>query len=163
MILNRVAALLFTFVSLSAQPSLPGTPAGRVLATWMAALNSGDVAALQAFDATHRPNAPAVSVTQRRRANTGGFTLLRIEKSTPTSITALREERDGRTLARLELEVTDAANPVVVSSTLRRVPRTADIPLSRLSEAETIGALTAKLEKQGNDGQFSGAILIGRR
>jgi D-alanyl-D-alanine carboxypeptidase len=163
MIPIRSAALLLTFVSLSAQPSLPGTPAGRVLATWLAALNSGDVAALQTFDATHRPDAPAVSVTQRLRANTGGFTLLRIEKSTPTSITALLEERDGRTLARLELEVTDAANPVVVSSTLRRVPRTADIPRSRLSEAETISALTAKLKEPVNDGQFAGAILIGHR
>src|SRR5829696_1756254 len=163
MVPNCVAALLLTFVSLSPQPSLPRTPAGRVLATWLAALNSGDVAALQAFDATHRPDAPAVSVTQRLRANTGGFTLLRIERSMPTSITALLEERDGRTLARLELEVTDAANPVVVSSTLQRVPRTADIPLSRLSEADTISALTAKLNEQLNGEQFSGAVLIGHR
>src|SRR5829696_109185 len=93
MVPNCVAALLLTFVSLSPQPSLPRTPAGRVLATWLAALNSGDVAALQAFDATHRT----------------------------------------------------------------------DTPVSRLSEAETISALTAKLNEQVNDGQFSGAILIGRR
>src|SRR5688500_17437986 len=142
----RVIALAFVCVSLaSAQPMLPPTPAGRVLTAWLAAYNAGDLAALQAFDATHRPDAPAVSVTQRLRLNTGGFTLLRIEKSTPTTITALLEEADARRLASLELEVTDDAKPVVVSSTLRLVARTADTPMARLTAAQTIDALTAKM------------------
>ena len=117
---------------------LPTTPAGRVLKAWLSAFNSGDVATLQAFDATHRPDAPPSASTWRFRGDTGGFTLVRIEKSTPTTITALLEEKDTRRLARLELEVTDDANPIVVSSTLRIVARTTDIPLARLSEAQTI-------------------------
>jgi D-alanyl-D-alanine carboxypeptidase len=160
----RVIALVFMCVSLaSAQPLLPTTPAGRVLTAWLSAFNSGDLAALQAFDAAHRPDAPPVSVTQRLRSNTGGFTLVRIEKSTPTTITALLEENDGRRLARLELEVTDDAKPIVVSSTLRVVARTADVPLARLSEAQTISALTAKMEDQLKEDRFAGAVLIGRR
>jgi CubicO group peptidase (beta-lactamase class C family) len=158
----RVIALVFMCVSLaSAQPMT--TPAGRVLSAWLSAFNSGDLAALQAFDATHRPDAPAVSVTQRLRTTTGGFTLVRIEKSTPTAITALLEENDARRLARLELEVTDDATPIVVSSTLRTVARTADMPLARLTEAETISALTAKMNGQLKEDRFSGAVLIGHR
>jgi CubicO group peptidase (beta-lactamase class C family) len=160
----RIIAVVFLCVSLaSAQPLLPTTPAGRVLTAWLSAFNSGDLAALQAFDATHRPDAPPVSVTQRLRSNTGGFALVRIEKSTPTTITALLEENDARRLARLEIEVTDDPKPIVVSSTLRIVPRTADLPLARLSEAETIAALTAKMEDQLKDDRFAGAVLIGRR
>jgi D-alanyl-D-alanine carboxypeptidase len=160
----RAIALVFMCVSLpSAQPMLPTTPAGRVLAAWLSAFNSGDLAALQAFDATHRPDAPPVSFTQRLRGNTGGFTLVRIEKSTPTTITALLEENDARRLARLELEVTDDAKPIVVSSTLRNVSRTVDVPLARLTEAQTIGALTAKMDDQLKEDRFSGAVLIGHR
>jgi len=160
----RVIALVFMCVSLaSAQPLLPTTPAGRVLTAWLSAFNSGDLAALQAFDAAHRPDAPPVNMTQRLRSNTGGFTLVRIEKSTPTTITALLEENDARRLARLELEITDDAKPIVVSSTLRIVARTADVPLARLSEAQTISVLTAKMDDQLKEDRFTGAVLIGRR
>jgi D-alanyl-D-alanine carboxypeptidase len=160
----RVIVLLFMCVSLaSAQSPLPTTPAGRVLTAWLSAFNSDDLAALQAFDATHRPDAPPVSVTQRLRSNTGGFTLVRIEKSTPTIIIALLEENDARRLARLELEVTDDAKPIVVSSTLRIVARTADIPLAGLSEAETISAVTAKMDDQLKEDRFAGAVVVGRQ
>jgi CubicO group peptidase (beta-lactamase class C family) len=97
------------------------------------------------------------------REDSGGFTLKRIEKSTATAMTVLLEERDARRLARLELEVTDAEKPIVVSSTLRRVPRTADLPLERMTDAQTISALTAKIDEQLKADRFSGTVLIGRR
>jgi CubicO group peptidase (beta-lactamase class C family) len=161
-----IVAIAVVFVGASlvrAQPPIPATPAGRVLTAWLSAFNSGDAAALQAFDAAHRPEAPPHGTTQRLRASTGGFTLIRIEKSTRTSVTTLLEENDARRLARLELEVTDDPTPLVVSSTLRIVPRTADVPLARLSEAQTIGALTASLEAQLKEDRFSGAVLVGQR
>jgi D-alanyl-D-alanine carboxypeptidase len=160
----RLIALVCVFASVaSAQPTVPATPAGRVLSAWLAAFNSGDLAALQAFDAAHRPDAPPISVTQRFRSDTGGFTLVRIERSAPTAVTALLEENDARRLARLELEVSDGATPVVVSSTLREAARTVDVPLARLSEAETISAVTAKIDDQLKADRFAGAVLIGRR
>src|SRR5688572_5162237 len=160
----RIIVLVFACVSVaSVQPMLPTTPAGRLLTAWLSAFNAGDLAALQAFDATHRPDAPALSVTQRFRTNTGGFTLVRVEKNTPTTITALLEEHDTRRLARLELEVTDDAKPIVISSTLRTVQRTTDFPLARLTEAQTIDALTAKMDEQLKEDRFSGAVLIGHR
>jgi CubicO group peptidase (beta-lactamase class C family) len=160
----RVIAIVLLCASHAfAQPSVPGTPAGRVLAAWLAAFNAGDPAALQAFDTTHRPDGPPVTLTQRFRNDTGGFTLVRIEKSTSTAITALLEERGARRLARLELDVTDDATPLVVSSTLRLAVRTADVPLARLSAAQTISELTATLDEQAKVDRFSGAVLIGRR
>jgi D-alanyl-D-alanine carboxypeptidase len=160
----RIAIVFFLCgVFASAQPTLPTTPAGRVLAAWLDAFNSGDLAALQAFDARYRTDAPAISSTQRLRENTGGFALVRIEKSAATAIAVLLEERDARRLARLELEVTDAAKPMVVSATLRNVARTADVPVARLTDAQTIDALTAKMAEQLAADRFSGAVLIGHR
>src|SRR5688572_19639335 len=91
--------------SVFAQPAAPATPAGKVLQAWLTAFNSGEAAAIAAFDAAYRPDPPAVDQTLRFRSDTGGFTLLRIEKSSPTIAVALLEERDSRRLARLELEV----------------------------------------------------------
>jgi hypothetical protein len=102
-----------------------------VLTAWLSAFNAGDLGALQAFDARHRSDAPPVSVTQRLRSNTGGFTLVRVEKSTPTTISALLEENDPRRLVRLELEVTEDPKPIVVSSTLRIVPRIGPVAVGR--------------------------------
>jgi D-alanyl-D-alanine carboxypeptidase len=166
---TRAIALVFICVSLvsaqmppTTQP-MPTTPAGRVLKAWLSAFNAGDVATLQAFDTAHRPDAPPVSFAWGFRGDTGGFTLVRIEKSTLTSVTALLEERDTRRLARLELEVTGDATPIVVSATFRRAVRTMDVPLAPLSEAQTIEAVSAKLDDQLKDERFSGAVLIGRR
>lgn len=161
---SRIAALLLVGVSLAAsQPAVPAGAAERVLRAWLAAFNAGGPAALRAFDALHRPDAPPLTVTQRFRSDTGGFTLVRIEKRTPTTISALLEENDSRRLARLELEVSGEAKPVIVSSTLRRVPRTVEVPLVRLSEAETIRAVTARMDEQLAADRFSGAVLIGHR
>jgi D-alanyl-D-alanine carboxypeptidase len=160
----RVLAIVVLCTSVGfAQPTVPMTPAGRVLAAWLTAFNSGDLAALRAFDATHRPDAPGIATTQRLRNDTGGFSLVRIEKSTPTTVTALLEERDARRLARLELEVTDAPTPIVESATLRRVTRTADLPLARLTDAQTVSALTATIDELVKQDRFSGAVLIGHR
>ena len=75
----------------------------------------------------------------------------------------LLEEKDSRRLARLELEVTDTAKPTIVSSTLRDEPRTTDLPLARLSEAETVSALSAKIDDLVKADRFAGAVLIGHR
>lgn len=159
----RILAAVFFCASLQAGQSVPATPAGRVLTAWLTAFNAGDVASLQAFDATYRPDAPPIATTQRLRADTGGYALVRIEKGAQTAITALLEERDARRLARLELEVTDAAAPVVVSSTLRRVARTADVPLVRLTDDQTAAALSARMDELAKEDRFSGAVLIGHR
>ena len=162
----RTGALLFVLLCASlgsGQPTVPAGPAERVLTAWLSAFNSGDLAALEGFDRAHRPDAPPTSYTQRFRFETGGFALVRIEKSTATTITALLEERDQRRLSRLDLEVTSDARPIVVSSTLRHAVRTQDLPLAPLTEEQTIEAVTAKLDELLKADRFSGTVLIGHQ
>ena len=147
----------------AAQTTVPTTPAGRVFTAWLSAFNAGDSAALQAFNATHQPDAPPLAQTLRFRSDTGGFTVLRVEKSTPTVLVALLEERDSRRLSRLQLEVTGDAQPLVVSSTLRGAPRPADLPRASLSESEALAALAAHVDTMAKLDRFSGAVLVGRR
>ena len=162
----RAIALVFMCVSLaSAQPAAANDP-GRARVDGLAVRIQFWRPCRPAGVRCHASAGRAAG--QRRpsgcRGDTGGFTLVRIEKSTPTTITALLEENDARRLARLELEVTDDAKPIVVSSTLRHaVARTADVPLARLSEAQTISALTAKMDDQLKEDRFAGAVLIGHR
>ena len=53
---------------------------------------------------------------------------------------------------------------VVVSvSLVSPGPQSAEIPLARLTEAQTITALTAKMNEEVKADRFSGAVLIGRR
>ena len=159
----RVLAFLVCFASVaSAQPAVPATSAGRVFTAWLSAFNSADSKALQAFDAAHRPDAPPVAQSLRFRSDTGGFTLVRIESSTPTTLVALLEERDSRRLARLELEVTTDTQPLVISSTLRNAPRPTDLAVARQSESEAIAALATRLDEMAKLDQFSGAVLVGR-
>jgi hypothetical protein len=68
---RAVAFVLLCLSFASAQPILPATPAGRVLTAWLSAFNSGDLAALQAFDATHRPTVGTV-MTDYPNADAGG-------------------------------------------------------------------------------------------
>jgi hypothetical protein len=62
---------------------LPKTPAGKVFAAWLAAFNSADAAQLRAFDAAYPREGPTPPVEDRLRFRemTGGFTVVRIEKS----------------------------------------------------------------------------------
>jgi D-alanyl-D-alanine carboxypeptidase len=163
MLIRIIALVLISAGVISAQPAVPATPAGRVFTAWLSAFNAGDPASLQAFDAAYRPDAPSIAVTQRFRGDSGGFAVVTIEQSTPTSLRVLLEERGARRLARLELEVTDDPKPTVVSSTLRRVTRTVETPLARLTEAQTLSAVAVKIDEEAKADRFAGTVLIGHR
>ena len=56
-----VATLLFLTSFASAESQVvPQTPAGQTFMEWLTAFNSGDEAALKAFDARFRPDGPPV-------------------------------------------------------------------------------------------------------
>ena len=63
---------------------------------------------MQAFDAVYRPDAPPATFTQRFRGDTGGFTLVRIEKSTPT-LTLCCSRKKTHAARSPRAEVTDIA------------------------------------------------------
>lgn len=68
------------------------TAAGKVLAAWLTAFNSADPARIKAFDATYRRQSRPLSASLTFREWTGGFTLIRLEKSESLSLTALLRE-----------------------------------------------------------------------
>ncbi len=166
----NVFFILAATVACSAQPAqvpnppeIPQTPAGKVLAAWLAAFNSADAAQLSAFDKAYpREGAPPIEQRLRFREMTGGFKLLRIEKSEPASIVALLQENDSDTVARIEVKVS-AEEPVkLLSAILNAVPRPPDLALPRLTQAEALAALTARAEQLTKDDEFSGAVLVAR-
>jgi D-alanyl-D-alanine carboxypeptidase len=156
-----VAALLLATPVLG-QPSVPDTPPETILAAWLSAFNSADQAQVRAFDEAHRPEAPPAAQTLRFRDQTGGFTLLRIEKSETTTVIALLEEKNSGNVARLELSVKADDPTKVASATVRLMPRPADLAIPRLGEGEALAAVSARIDEMAKNDQFSGAVLVAR-
>ena len=156
--------LLFTLAtSAQGQTEIPKTPAGKVFEAWLTSFNSADAAKIRAFDEAYRrePGPPVEQRLQFREA-TGGFTLVRIEKSEPTSLVALLQEKSGDTVARMELTVSSEEPTKIVSSTLSSTPRPADMAIPRMTEAAALAALSARAEEAAKNDKFSGAVLVAR-
>lgn len=79
-------------------PVLPDTPAGKTLAAWLDAFNSGDQARLEAFVAQHKFPRTAGEMMMFRN-QTGGFELVAIEKTEPLALTFVVKEKTGTTKA----------------------------------------------------------------
>jgi D-alanyl-D-alanine carboxypeptidase len=94
--------------------------------------------------------------------STGGFTLLRVEKSEPLSLVVLLRENVSDTVARLETQVSADDPPKLLVATIEPVPRPADLAIPRLTEAGALAALSARAEEMANKDRFSGAVLVAR-
>ncbi len=103
------------------QPEIPGTPAGRTLAAWLSAFNSGDRAQIANYVKTIDPS-ENIDGLMDFRGHTGGFDLLSIESSKPLDIRFRVKEKDSETTAVGDLLVKDGNPPTVVSFGLRAVP-----------------------------------------
>ena len=115
-------ALLVSTSAASQSPASPNTPAGTVLAAWLDAFNSGEKARLEQFEVKYDGRDPnAVENLLRFRANTGGFDLGSIRKSTATYIEYTAKERaTGREVVGM-LAVSGAELPRVENSQVRLV------------------------------------------
>ena len=76
-ILSLIVASLSLGLALAGTPTeLASTPAGKVLAGYLEALNAGNMDTLEAFIKAHRPDRPdALDRVLDLRWNTGGFDL----------------------------------------------------------------------------------------
>ncbi len=151
---------LFLAAAQAATP--PNTPAGRVLDAWLSAFNAADAAQLRAFGERHRRKPENVDGLLEFRAETGGFALLRIERSEPRALTALLQERDSDTVARLELRIDDADPPKVDALMLRPVPRPPELALPRLDQAGALRALVQRADAMAAADRFAGTVLVAR-
>ncbi|HEX2442801.1 MAG TPA: serine hydrolase domain-containing protein [Vicinamibacterales bacterium] len=163
MIRRYASVALLLAACAAAQPAAPDTPAGRVFTAWLTAFNSADRQQIQALDETYRNDAPPVGQTLTFRERTGGFELVRVEKSDETTLVALVTERAGDTIARVELSLDPVSPPKVARMELRAIPRPSDLALPRLSEADALAALAARADELSGKDQFSGALLVARR
>ncbi|HUS34825.1 MAG TPA: serine hydrolase domain-containing protein [Verrucomicrobiae bacterium] len=156
-----VAALSLSLSAAGASPELPSTPAGKVLAGYLEALNSGDKDKLAAFVKTHRPDRPgAVDIMLDLQWNTGGLDLHSVESSQPLNIKAVLLEREGGRYNRMSVSVSDG-NPAVITNITMVVippPPGARVP-ERLTQPAAVAAWTAEIEKAASNGKFSGVWL----
>lgn len=154
---RRVVLILLMATGAAAQPD---TLAGRVLTAWLDAFNSGDPAKMRAFQETYRRDPPPGSLVGLRHS-TGGFTLLRVEKSEPGTLVALLQEKHSDTVARFDLTVSGDP-PKIDTAHLEAVDRPAELALPRLSESAALAALEARLDELAADDLFSGVVLVAR-
>jgi len=159
-----VAATAAIVVGLSASLLLaqaPG-PAASQLARWLALFNGEDRAARQQFYKEHWAYSPNQNFYEDLHDQTGGFELLRVEESTATRTVALARQADGDALSRLTFEVEAEAPHRVVRFTAQPVPRPADLPIVRLTEAEVVKTIRDHLEGRAAADHFSGTVLIAK-
>jgi hypothetical protein len=114
------AALAVATPAVAAPPAIPDTAAGRTLAAWLDAFNSGDAARMKAF--VERYNDPEELRIINNRERTGGFDLVTIEHSEPRSITFVVQEKATATPTIGWLRVADGDPALIESFTVVPIP-----------------------------------------
>jgi D-alanyl-D-alanine carboxypeptidase len=145
-----------------APPELPSTPAGKVLAGYLEALNSGNKDKLEAFIKAHRPDRPdALDRMLDLRWNTGGFDLYSIESSQALNIQAVLHEREGNErYNRMSVAVSDGEPAAITNISLVVIPPPAGAPVpERLTQRAAVVAWKAEIDKAASTEKFSGAWL----
>jgi CubicO group peptidase (beta-lactamase class C family) len=142
-----------------ADVATPDTPAGRALAAWLEAVNSGERATVVAYDARFRQPEKNPERFLDLHAATGGFTLVRIEKSEPLVVAALLKEKDSDAMLRFELAVTDEDSPRIAGASLTTVETPPELAVPRMKQSDALAALDALIAAR----DYSGVVLVARR
>ena len=159
----RVLLVLVLAVAASAQTRIPDTPAARQFAAWLEAFNSGDRAKLLAYLQENFPaRAGDIDREMGFRNDTGGFAFKKVEQSTPQHFSGLVKESGSDQFARFDLEVEPLAPYRISKFELRAMPQPAEFATPRMSEAEAISALRARLDQDTAADRFSGAALVAK-
>src|SRR5947209_4228918 len=161
-ILVAVLSLGLAAPRAGASPELPATTAGKVLAGYLEAVNSGDKQKLQAFVKAHRPDRPdALDRMLDLRWNTGGFDLHSIESSEALNIQTVLHEREGNgNYSRMSVTVSDGVPAVITRISLAVIPPPAGAPVpERLTQRAAVAAWKAEIDKAASTGKFSGVWL----
>jgi hypothetical protein len=120
--LCRLFTLLLVGVGCGlAQVTVPDTPAGHTLQTWLDAFNSGDRAKIETYVKTV-DHSESVDEMISFRNQTGGFELLSIESSEPLHIRFRVKEKGGETTALGNLVVKNGQPPTVATFGMRALP-----------------------------------------
>ena len=143
------------------QAARSGMPYQRFSA-WLDAFNTGDRSRISPFLASTFPSRD-VEQEMSFRARTGGFTLRALTEATPTTLSGFVEDRDSDDFASFNLTVEPDGAHRITNMDLRLMPRPPGFEVPRLSEAELIAGLRARLEKDSAADRFSGAVLMTKK
>jgi len=158
-------ALMFSS-ALMGSTTVPTTPAAKVFNAWLAAYNSADLRQLEAYKETYHRHWTVQDMQNMLddRRRTGGYAVLRIEKSEPQSITVLLQEKDSDTVNREVVEVGSGNPPASVQMSIEHdVQRPADLAIPRMTQSQVVGALGERATTLAQQDKFSGAILVAHR
>jgi CubicO group peptidase (beta-lactamase class C family) len=147
------------------------TPAGKALAEYLRAFNSGDVAILRDTIAMHfsaaaleqRSAAERASSLAQPQRYTQGLDLRRIERATDHEIAAQVQARLDGHWARVEVTVEPAPPHRMVAVTIRRVPVPEDMwQRGALGDEEILRDLDDYLDRLIAADLFSGTVLVAK-
>jgi D-alanyl-D-alanine carboxypeptidase len=133
----------------------------RQFSAWLEAFNTGDRTRIGKFLET---NFPSMTVDGQMNffQRTGGLELRALEQATATTLTGLVQERGSDQFGRFNLVVEPDEPHRIVRLPIAAIPRPADFPVARLSEAEAIAALRGEVEKDAAADHFAGAVLLAK-
>lgn len=160
--LRLLTTLVAASLCLPAQPTLPDTPAGRAFAAWLEAFNSGDRTKVQAYlnryEPEDRERTPRMIEFRQR---TGGFDIVRVEKSERLHLEVRLKEKRGPNLALAKLDVKDSDPPEILSLSIN-VSRdsAAAAPVARMTLGSSVAALESEAIAAAGRDEFSGAVLV---
>jgi CubicO group peptidase (beta-lactamase class C family) len=152
-----------------AEPAKPAPPpvdaltAQKAFELWLAPWNAADAAGLAGYAKYLSPDMAKdfdVDAELGFRDLTGGLDVRTTEEATPKRFVAIVKERDSDVHARAIVEL-DASN-LVRTFDVVMVPTPAELRPARLSEADAITALRARLDALVAQDKFSGAVLVAR-
>lgn len=119
-----------------ADPPVPVTPAGHVLAAWLEAFNSGDRAKMDAFAKTYAPRLAQPALTSAHfRGQSGGVNLVAITRSERNIIFFRVQEKSQPTILMGKMEITAAKQPTIQNFALSAIPEGAILEDLKLDPA----------------------------
>ncbi len=182
-ILLACAALLCAFppVRTAAQFTLPDTPAGRRVADYIKAFNSGDEKVMREFFVNNfsadalkqRPVEPRLEVYRQVHGNRGRLEPRRVLKADASAIAVLFQAKGGEWMTitftsepqpphlLLGLRFEDAEPPAGEASA-QPTAGAAATPQPPLTEAEAVAAAEKMVAERAAADEFSGVLLIAR-
>jgi CubicO group peptidase (beta-lactamase class C family) len=185
MFLKRPAIVFLVFLFLTASvtaqtsdaPKLPDTPAGRTLAAFLIALNSGDLQTLVRFHSERGGDEGNAKEDLNFFNQSGGLNLSKVIKSSEFEIEVLTQaKKDNRWLRfnmrveqtapyqPIEIGVRPASGPEDLQP--RREPVSEDssaVPVVKnMTDAQVASSLGAYLEELSAGDKFSGVVLVAK-
>jgi CubicO group peptidase (beta-lactamase class C family) len=153
------------------EPALPETPAGKQLAAWLRAYNSGEVDVVRRFvtdryarSALGQKDAVArrLEVFNRVYAANGPLEVVRVEKSADRELTALTRSRAADSWLRLTAFVEADPPHAITRVGIEFTDGPPEPGRGKLGDAQIVKELEAFLDKLAGAGLFSGTVLLAR-